>query len=262
MARFTGWDTTIVPFPRRAPQPRQYVAIRADISERKRAEAAQARLAEIVNSSEDAILSKTPEGIITSRNLGAQKLFGYAAGEAIGQPVTMLFPPDRLGEETEILARILRGEVVRPFETVRRREDGSFGRPAPSPFRPSPIPRAGSWALPKSPVTSPTGNGLREKTAWLASFPEQVPNAIVELDLGRGAIQLSQSLGMRAFPGPAGEALGTSLFGGLSALYAAGQPTADRPGRRELVLGGTLLRPDRHGHPGKWPDQNLQHRHH
>ena len=83
-------------------------------------------LAEIVISSSDAIVTKDLKGIITSWNRGAERLFGYTAEEAIGQPVTLLFPADRLTEETEILARISRGELVEHFETVRKRKDGTL----------------------------------------------------------------------------------------------------------------------------------------
>ncbi len=65
-------------------------------------------------------------GIITSWNRSAQRLFGYTAEEAIGQPITILIPPDRLGEEPEIISRLRRGERVDHFETVRRRKDGTL----------------------------------------------------------------------------------------------------------------------------------------
>ncbi|WP_456733490.1 PAS domain S-box protein [Bradyrhizobium sp. USDA 3364] len=82
-------------------------------------------LASIVETSDDAIISKNLDGIITSWNKAAERIFGYAATEAIGQPITLLIPEDRLSEEREILTRIRRGERIDHFETVRRRRDGS-----------------------------------------------------------------------------------------------------------------------------------------
>lgn len=82
-------------------------------------------LAAIVDSSDDAIVSKTLEGIITSWNKSAQRLLGYSPQEAIGQHITLIIPPDRISEEATILERIKRGERVEHFETVRRRKDGS-----------------------------------------------------------------------------------------------------------------------------------------
>src|ERR1700722_14600573 len=84
-------------------------------------------LSSIVDSSDDAIISKSLDGgIITSWNKSAERLFGYPAEEAIGQPITILIPPDRLEEEPEIISRLKRGERVDHFETVRRRKDGSL----------------------------------------------------------------------------------------------------------------------------------------
>jgi len=83
-----------------------------------------ARLAAIVAGAEDAIVSKTLEGIITSWNPGAEALFGYTADEAIGRSIAFIIPPDRLHEETEILARVRRGERTEHFETRRLRKDG------------------------------------------------------------------------------------------------------------------------------------------
>ncbi|HVU36493.1 MAG TPA: PAS domain S-box protein [Opitutaceae bacterium] len=83
-------------------------------------------LAAIVNSSTDAIISKDVNGVITSWNKGAQKIFGYTAEEAVGQPISILFPPDRQDEEPDLLARIRAGEVIEHFETVRKRKDGAL----------------------------------------------------------------------------------------------------------------------------------------
>lgn len=85
----------------------------------------QSWLAAIITSSDDAIISKTTAGVITSWNHAAQQMFGYSEKEAIGQLVTMLFPEDRLDEEQMILTRIAAGEQVRHFETERVRKDGS-----------------------------------------------------------------------------------------------------------------------------------------
>jgi two-component system, chemotaxis family, CheB/CheR fusion protein len=105
---------------------RRLAVIFKDITARKRAEEAQARLAAIVASSDDAIVSKDLNGVITSWNSGAERLFGYSAQEAVGQPITLLIPPDRLDEESGIVERIRRGEVVEHFETIRRRKDGTL----------------------------------------------------------------------------------------------------------------------------------------
>jgi PAS domain S-box-containing protein len=102
-----------------------------DITERKQFEAAlreseqQLRsLASIVQSSDDAIVSKNLDGVIISWNHGAERIFGYAADEAVGQPITIVIPQDRRDEERTILARIRRGERIDHFETVRQRKDG------------------------------------------------------------------------------------------------------------------------------------------
>lgn len=83
-------------------------------------------LAAIVESSDDAIISKDLNGVITTWNRGAQEVFGYTAEEAIGQPVTMLMPPERVNEEPGILERIRSGNKVDHYETVRRRKDGTL----------------------------------------------------------------------------------------------------------------------------------------
>src|SRR5580704_9401554 len=82
-------------------------------------------LGAIVGSSDDAIIGKDLDGVITSWNQGAERLFGYTAEEAVGRPITILIPPDRLDEEPRILARLRRGERVEHFDTVRQRKDGT-----------------------------------------------------------------------------------------------------------------------------------------
>jgi PAS domain S-box-containing protein len=104
---------------------RMFTIILRDITERKQAEETRERLSLIVNSSDDAIISKTVDGIITAWNRGAEKVFGYPAAEMVGKPMLSLMPPERIPEEAYILARIGRGESVEHFETVRVRKDGT-----------------------------------------------------------------------------------------------------------------------------------------
>ena len=97
-----------------------------DITAANQAQEAQNRLAAIVESSDDAIVSKTLDGTITSWNKAAERVFGFTANEAIGQHITLIIPPDRKDEETDILARIGRGEPIEHFQTVRQRKDGTL----------------------------------------------------------------------------------------------------------------------------------------
>jgi PAS domain S-box-containing protein len=104
-----------------------------DVTERKQIEAAlrenEQRLrsvASIVESSDDAIVSKNLDGVIASWNRGAERVFGYSAEEAIGQPITIVIPQDRQDEERAILTRIRRGERIDHFETIRQRKHGSL----------------------------------------------------------------------------------------------------------------------------------------
>lgn len=96
-----------------------------DVTERQRADLATASLAAIVNSSDDAIISKDLNGIIKSWNRGAERIFGYTAEEAVGRSVEMLIPKERLAEEPHILSRLKQGERLHHFETVRIRKNGT-----------------------------------------------------------------------------------------------------------------------------------------
>jgi PAS domain S-box-containing protein len=95
-----------------------------DATSKRKSEEDSARLAAIVAGAEDAIVSKTLDGTITSWNPAAEAMFGYTAAEAIGQSIALIIPQERLHEETEILARVRRGERTEHFETERRRKDG------------------------------------------------------------------------------------------------------------------------------------------
>ena len=99
--------------------------IARDISDRKRSDLAARRLAAVVESSDDAIITKSLDSIITSWNPAAERLFGYTEAEALGQSIRMLIPQDLQDEEDTVLAKIRAGEVVDHYETVRRRKDGT-----------------------------------------------------------------------------------------------------------------------------------------
>jgi PAS domain S-box-containing protein len=100
------------------------VLVFRDITERRRTDETRARLAAIVESSDDAIVSKTLDGVIRSWNRGAERIFGYSAAEAVGQPITLIIPPELVDEERSILERLRRGERIDHFETVRMAKDG------------------------------------------------------------------------------------------------------------------------------------------
>lgn len=108
------------------PDSRLLAAVFDDITVRKNAERIATRLTEIIESSDDAIISKDLDGIIQTWNAGAERMFGYTAAEAIGKSITILMPPDRVDEEPGILARIRRGERIDHYETVRRHKNGTL----------------------------------------------------------------------------------------------------------------------------------------
>lgn len=102
-----------------------FVGICEDITGRKECETDRARLAAIVECSDDAIVSKTPEGIVVSWNHGAERLYGYSAEEMIGRPISVLFAADQYHEYLGIMAKVSQGERISAYETVRRRKDGT-----------------------------------------------------------------------------------------------------------------------------------------
>jgi len=156
-----------------------------DITERELEGEARARLAAIVESSDDAIVGKNLDGIITSWNRGAQRIFGYAAEEIVGRSVLTLIPEERHSEEVEILGHIRRGERVDHLETIRRRKDGTLIH----------------VSLTSSPIVDRAGNIIgaskiardiserkkaeqaqQEASALLATLIDQSPYCIITLD--------------------------------------------------------------------------------
>jgi PAS domain S-box-containing protein len=105
---------------------KRFIVVMEDITERREAQQARYRLAAIVESSDDAVVSKDLNGIIETWNAGAQRIFGYTAEEAIGRPITLIIPPELQNEEKEILRKVRNGERVEHFETVRVTKSGDL----------------------------------------------------------------------------------------------------------------------------------------
>jgi PAS domain S-box-containing protein len=121
------WSSTTVTMLRNeSGEPERYIGIIQDISDRKQAEVALGRMAAVIEYSDDAIITKTLDSIITTWNPGATRVFGYDADEVIGKSVTILIPPQHVDEEPGIIARLRRGERIDHYETIRRRKDGTL----------------------------------------------------------------------------------------------------------------------------------------
>ena len=141
-----------MPFTMPGSDERGVLGVAVDITERKQAEAERSKLAAIVESSDDAIISKTLDGVITSWNRGAERIFGYPAAEAIGQLLPQMFPPDRQDEEKNLFARVALGETFKNLETLRICKDGRWSV-CPPRFPRSKTAAAASSACPKSCAT-------------------------------------------------------------------------------------------------------------
>jgi PAS domain S-box-containing protein len=181
----------------------------ADLTNGVDASELRSRLAAIIESSDDAIISKDLEGTITSWNHGAENLFGYAAEEAIGRPDAFLIPEDRQDEEPEILGRIRRGEWVDHFETTRRRKDG---RLVDVSLTISPIRNGEGVIVGASKIAREVG---RQKQAdltarRLAAIVESSEDAIISKDLN-SVIQTWNAGAEALFGYTADEAIGRSV---------------------------------------------------
>ena len=152
-----------------------------DITERRRNEAATAMLAAIVDSSDDAIVSKDLNSIVTSWNAGAERLFGYSAGEMVGRSIIRIIPPDRQHEENEIQAQIQRGDRVEHFETLRLTKDGKL---IPVSVSVSPIRNKEGHIMGASKVARDVTKrqqaeaALRASEEWLRLITNLVPHGI------------------------------------------------------------------------------------
>jgi two-component system sensor kinase FixL len=177
------------------------------------ADEARFRLAAIVESSDDAIVGKNLTGVVTSWNKAAEAMFGFMAGEIIGQSITRIIPTDRIDEEVEILDRIRRGERFDHFETERQRKDGTV---FPVSISVSPIRDDLGAIIGVSKIARDLRASqrihleLRRREALLRSILDTVAEALIVID-GRGLIRLFSAAAERLFGFAAGEVIGQNV---------------------------------------------------
>ncbi len=183
-----------------------------DITERKRTEEAAHRLAAIVASSDDAIISKDLNSIIASWNESAMRLFGYTAEEMIGKPITLLIPSERMDEEAHILGSIRKGEPVHHFETIRLKKDGARAEISltVSPIKDAEGKIVGASQIARD-ITKHKRGEMQQRALYElvttvneASSPEAIYNAALETIMRcqgahRASIQLYNSAGVMRF---------------------------------------------------------------
>ena len=176
------------------------VLVFRDVSDRLQAHEMHSRLAAIVESSQDVIISKTLDGTIRSWNHEAERVFGYTAAEAIGQRITLIIPPDREDEEREIMARLRRGERVEHFETVRRAKDGRLVdlSVAISPVRDAAGDVIGASKVARDiserkKIEEALRNADRQKDEFLAVLAHELRNPLAPLANGLQIIRLAHA---------------------------------------------------------------------
>src|SRR6516164_1142677 len=163
------------------------VLVFRDVTEQRKAERSARFLASIVESSDDAIIGKDVNGIITSWNRGAARIFGYSAAEAVGRPIAMLAPSDRAVEMPALLDRIKRGERVEHFDTVRCAKDG---RPVPISLTVSPIEDEEGTIIGASKIARDiterkrADESLRQQREWLRVTLDSIGDAVITTDTG------------------------------------------------------------------------------
>ena len=186
--------------------------------------AADQMLAFIVESSHDAIISKDLNGLVTSWNRGAERLLGYAADEIVGQPITILIPPDRRKEDEDVFKRLLQGESVEPYETVRRRKNG---KEVDVLVTASPIRNAEGRIIGVSKIVHDITELKRardQQALLLGEMKHRVNNLVTVLEaLGRGAIPKGET---------ALETFFTTFMGRIRTLLSAGEMVFSSSTRR------------------------------
>jgi two-component system, LuxR family, sensor kinase FixL len=194
-------------------EPLEARGILIDFLRRKTNEELNNRLAAIVSSSDDAIVGKTLDGIVTDWNRGAEIIFGYSAEEIVGKSIALILPPGQEAETGIILERIRRGERVEHFETRRRRKDGEIIDVS---VTVSPVWHSSGRLLGASKVarditsTKRAQNALAAREAHLQSVLDTVPDSMVVIDV-QGVIQSFSTTAERLFGYTAGEAMGQNV---------------------------------------------------
>ncbi len=189
-----------------------FYAVASDLSEYVEKEdalsSALQRLQALIEGADDGIITKTIDGVIESWNPGAEKLFGYAADEAIGQSISLLFPSDRIDEEPQIVERLLAGETVDHFDTVRLRKDG---RPIDVSVTISPLrDRAGAVVAASKIVRDITKQKQLEglKSEFVSTVSHELRTPLTSI---RGALGLVSAGVMGELPGEAREYVDIAL---------------------------------------------------
>ncbi len=178
------------------PTPEGFSALVEDTTERKHVEEASSRLVAIVRSSDEAIVGKDLDGIITAWNPAAERLFGFSAQEAVGRSIRMIVPADRQAEEDDVLSRLRRGETIEHMETVRIRKDGT---PIDVALTVSPIRGADGRIIGASKIARDIGERIRaeaERTGLLAA--EQTARARAESAERRATLLAESSAALSA----------------------------------------------------------------
>ncbi len=191
----------------------QVVGVLIDISEWKETERSYGGLVALAAASDDAIVAKTPDGIITDWNRGAELIFGYDASEMIGKPITLLLPPGREDEEDLILERLGRGERVDHYETQRRRKDGEIIDVwiTVSPLHDTHGRLTGAAKIARDITPAKRAQAaLEDREAHLRSILETVPDAMILIDPS-GIIQSFSATAERQFGYSAQEAVGRNI---------------------------------------------------